>query len=103
MALQVIEVCFFICFMFFNILVSAYIIGTITLVVVRGDERTREYRDRMKAVSEYTDQHGIPKMLRDSMQVSPLGGASGMHYIVFHTPHFKLHTHPRKYKSIRWG
>ena len=69
MALQVIEVCFVICFMFFNILVSAYIIGTITLMVVRGDQRTREYRDRMKAVSEYTDQHGIPKMLRDAGQL----------------------------------
>lgn len=31
---QVVEVGFVICFMFFNILVSAYIIGTITLVVV---------------------------------------------------------------------
>ena len=49
-ALQVIEISFVIFFMFLNIIVSAYIIGTITLVVVRGDERTREYRDRMSSV-----------------------------------------------------
>lgn len=65
---SVIEVSFVILFMFFNILVSAYIIGTITLVVVRGDERTREYRDRMKSVQEYTQQHSIPKVVSDLMQ-----------------------------------
>ena len=35
---------------------------------MRGDEKTREYRDRVKAVLEYTSQHGIPKVLCDSMQ-----------------------------------
>lgn len=65
---QVVEISFVILFIFLNIIVSAYIIGTITLVVVRGDERTQEYRARMKSVQEYAIQHSIPKSVSDLMQ-----------------------------------
>ncbi|GAX83177.1 hypothetical protein CEUSTIGMA_g10603.t1 [Chlamydomonas eustigma] len=64
---SVVEVGFVICFMMFNVMSSAYIIGTITLLVVRSDERTREYRERMLAVNEYKLQHNIPKSLFESM------------------------------------
>ena len=35
---------------------------------MRGDERTREYRDQMSAVKQYTAMHAIPRHLRDSMR-----------------------------------
>ncbi len=38
-----------------------------SLVQVRSDEQTREYRDRMTAVNEYKMQHDIPKPLFESM------------------------------------
>ena len=47
---------------------TAYIIGTMTLVVVRGDERTREYREKMAGVQQYSEHHAVPHTLRESMR-----------------------------------
>jgi hypothetical protein len=36
-----------------NIALGAYILGTITLLVVKGDEATGKFRDKMHALSSY--------------------------------------------------
>jgi hypothetical protein len=47
------EACFLICYMTMNIALGAYILGTITLLVVKGDEATGKFRDKMQALSSY--------------------------------------------------
>lgn len=56
---------FWLLFVFFF---TAYIIGSITLLVVKGDERMGKYREDMRALQCYATLHGLPPKLRDSMQ-----------------------------------
>lgn len=44
-------------FMLFNIVVAAWIIGSITLLIVKGDERTGEYRDSLSTLHDYGTMH----------------------------------------------
>jgi hypothetical protein len=41
---------------------SSYILGTITVLVVRADERTKEYRQAMGDLEEYAAQNKIPNV-----------------------------------------
>lgn len=56
---------FWLLFVFFF---TAYIIGSITLLVVKGDERMGKYREDMRALQCYATLHSLPPKLRDSMQ-----------------------------------
>ncbi|CAJ1949307.1 unnamed protein product [Cylindrotheca closterium] len=40
-------------FMLINVVVAAWIIGSITLLIVKGDERTGEYRDSLQTLQQY--------------------------------------------------
>eukprot|EP00798_Chlamydomonas_sp_ICE-L_P017133 gene17133-23437_t len=62
------ECVFIIIYMFFNLAVSAYILGTITVLVMKGDERTNVYRERMSNLAGYAEQHHIPQHLQDCMR-----------------------------------
>lgn len=42
-------------YMILNIIGQSYIIGSITLLVVKNDETTREYRDTLQMLDSYTD------------------------------------------------
>jgi hypothetical protein len=41
---------------------SSYILGTITVLVVRADERTKEYRQAMGDLEEYAAQNKVPSV-----------------------------------------
>ena len=47
---------------------GAYIVGSITLLVVKNDERVGKYREQMRALQGYSTMHSLPHDLRDSMQ-----------------------------------
>ncbi|GAX77319.1 hypothetical protein CEUSTIGMA_g4765.t1 [Chlamydomonas eustigma] len=48
--------------------VTAYIVGTITAVVVSSDEDTSTFRQHMSNLDFYKQKHGIPKALCNSME-----------------------------------
>lgn len=47
-------------YMFFNLALGAYVLGTITLLVVKHDERTGRYRDLSTNLKEYINVNEIP-------------------------------------------
>lgn len=55
-------------FMLFNTALGSYIVGTITLLVVKADERTGNFRERSANLNQYTQTNHIPSELRESMQ-----------------------------------
>ena len=52
--------------MFFNLALGAYVLGTITLIVIKHDERTGRYRDLTTHLKDYIRVNEIPP-------VSPVG------------------------------
>ncbi|KAG7671633.1 putative Potassium channel AKT2 [Nannochloris sp. 'desiccata'] len=54
--------------MLFLIFFTAYIIGSITLLVVKNDERVGSYREQMRSLQNYSAMHALPLTLRESMQ-----------------------------------
>jgi hypothetical protein len=44
-------------FMLLNIVVAAWIIGSITLLIVKGDEKTGEYRYSLETLKHYGEMH----------------------------------------------
>mmetsp|Transcript_9128 Transcript_9128/g.17196 ORF Transcript_9128/g.17196 Transcript_9128/m.17196 type:complete len:487 (+) Transcript_9128:474-1934(+) len=44
-------------FMLCNIVVAAWIIGSITLLIVKGDEKTGQYRDNLESLQQYGHMH----------------------------------------------
>jgi hypothetical protein len=44
-------------FMLLNIVVAAWIIGSITLLIVKGDEKTGDYRDNLDSLQQYGQMH----------------------------------------------
>jgi Ion channel len=55
------EAIFALSFIILNIFINSYILGTITLMVVKGDERTGRYRDRSGNLKAYTAVNHLPK------------------------------------------
>ncbi|KAL7553072.1 hypothetical protein ACHAWF_016336 [Thalassiosira exigua] len=55
-------------FMIFNIAISAWIIGSITLLMLRGDEKTREYRDTLEVLHQYGHLHELEPPLLDKLK-----------------------------------
>lgn len=45
-----------------NVVVASYIIGTITVLVVKRDEATRDYRSRRAVLDAYNKEHHLPKV-----------------------------------------
>jgi hypothetical protein len=43
--------------MLLNIVIAAWIIGSITLLIVKGDEKTGEYRDSLETLKQYGEMH----------------------------------------------
>jgi Predicted signal-transduction protein containing cAMP-binding and CBS domains len=48
-------------YMLINIVIQSWIIGSITLLVVKNDEKTGNYRDTMETLDEYSKMHSFPK------------------------------------------
>jgi len=55
-------------FMLFNIVIAAWIIGSITLVIVKGDEKSGEYRDSLERLSYYSAMHNFDAHLTNQLK-----------------------------------
>jgi hypothetical protein len=62
------EACFLIVVVVINVFLGAYIIGTITLLVTRGDEEAARYRGRLAALQAYATANGLPKDLQSALR-----------------------------------
>ncbi|PNT70143.1 potassium channel KAT2 isoform X2 [Brachypodium distachyon] len=61
------EMSFSICFMLFNLGLTAYLIGNMTNLVVQGSCRTRNFRDTIHAASQFAARNQLPAQIRDEM------------------------------------
>uniref|UniRef100_A0A6N2ML93 Potassium channel n=1 Tax=Salix viminalis TaxID=40686 RepID=A0A6N2ML93_SALVM len=61
------EMGFYIFYMFFNLGLTAYLIGNMTNLVVPGTSRTRRFRDTIQAASSFAQRNNLPDRLRDQM------------------------------------
>ena len=59
-------------YMYTNLALSAYILGSITLIVIKGDEAAGSFRESANAMKQYTRQHDIPQVCRP-MPLARLG------------------------------
>jgi CRP-like cAMP-binding protein len=55
-------------YMLLNIIAQAWMIGSITLLIVKQDEKTGAYRDTMASLANYAALHDFPKKLRKSLK-----------------------------------
>ena len=55
-------------YMLFNVALTAFIVGTITLLVVRRDARTSSYRERSQSLRSFAAVNQLPEGLKASMQ-----------------------------------
>lgn len=61
------EMIFNIFYMFFNLGLTAYLIGNMTNLVVHGTSRTRKYRDTIQAATSFALRNQLPPRLQDQM------------------------------------
>ncbi|CAM0880363.1 unnamed protein product [Alopecurus aequalis] len=61
------EMSFSICFMLFNLGLTAYLIGNMTNLIVEGSCRTRNFRDTIHAASQFAARNQLPEQIRDEM------------------------------------
>ncbi|KNA06432.1 hypothetical protein SOVF_181220 [Spinacia oleracea] len=61
------EMVFDIFFMLFNLGLTAYLIGNMTNLVVHGTSRTRNFRDKIQAASNFSQRNRLPVRLQDQM------------------------------------
>lgn len=54
--------------MLINIVIQSWIIGSITLVIVKNDEVTGNYRQALETLDEYSRMHAFPKDLRTQLK-----------------------------------
>ena len=55
-------------FMVLNIAIAAWIIGSITLLILKGDETTREYRDSLEVLHQYGAMHNFDETLMNRLR-----------------------------------
>ncbi|XP_030548298.2 potassium channel AKT1-like isoform X2 [Rhodamnia argentea] len=61
------EMIFDIFYMFFNLGLTAYLIGNMTNLVVHGTSRTRRFRDTIQSASNFAHRNQLPVRLQDQM------------------------------------
>lgn len=55
-------------FMMVNVVVAAWIIGSITLLIVKGDEKTGEYRDSLQTLQQYGEMNNFDQEFLNSLK-----------------------------------
>lgn len=55
-------------FMLLNIVIASWIIGSITLLILKNDENTGEYRDSLQTLCQYSDMHGFDENLQKKLK-----------------------------------
>uniref|UniRef100_A0A0D9UY69 Potassium channel n=1 Tax=Leersia perrieri TaxID=77586 RepID=A0A0D9UY69_9ORYZ len=61
------EMLFSICYMLFNLGLTAYLIGNMTNLVVQGSCRTRNFRDTIHAASQFAARNQLPEHIKIEM------------------------------------
>ncbi|RWW33453.1 hypothetical protein BHE74_00021407 [Ensete ventricosum] len=61
------EMLFDIFYMFFNLGLTAYLIGNMTNLVVHGTSRTKSFRDTFQAASEFASRNKLPRHIEEQM------------------------------------
>ncbi|KAL5227465.1 hypothetical protein ABZP36_015730 [Zizania latifolia] len=61
------EMLFGICYMLFNLWLTAYLIGNMTNLVVHSTSRTRDFRDVVQAASEFAARNQLPQRIEEQM------------------------------------
>ncbi|URE36811.1 Potassium channel [Musa troglodytarum] len=61
------EMLFDIFYMFFNLALTAYLIGNMTNLVVHGTSRTKTFRDTFQAASEFASRNKLPRHVEEQM------------------------------------
>lgn len=54
--------------MLVNMILAAWIIGSITLLMLKGDEKTREYRDTLETLNDYGTMHQFDPVLLNKLK-----------------------------------
>ncbi|MEW5304454.1 MAG: hypothetical protein WDW36_007064 [Sanguina aurantia] len=62
------ESLFLIIYLLINLVMGAYILGSVTLLVVRTDKRSKVYRDRMTNFADFASSNDIPQALGSSVR-----------------------------------
>ena len=55
-------------YMLLNIILHSWIIGSMTLLIVKTDEKTKEYRESLEVLHHYSLMHGFDRPLEKSLQ-----------------------------------
>jgi ankyrin repeat protein len=55
-------------YMFINIILHSWIIGSITLLIVKHDEKTGAYRDTLQVLDEYSTMHSFDKQFKKRLR-----------------------------------
>ncbi|KAG1669745.1 hypothetical protein FOA52_001574 [Chlamydomonas sp. UWO 241] len=55
-------------YLLFNIVLGAYILGTVTMLMVKGDERSKTFRDKITTLREYAHINELPEDLEKDMR-----------------------------------
>lgn len=66
-AQNTLEMVFIICYMLFNLGLTAYIIGNMTNLVVEGTRRTMEFRNSIEAASSFVSRNRLPTRLKEQI------------------------------------
>ncbi|KAM6575741.1 hypothetical protein CsatA_024068 [Cannabis sativa] len=61
------EMLFYILYMIFNLGLTSYLIGNMTNLVVHSTSRTKNFRNTMKATSEFARRNQLPRAVHDQM------------------------------------
>lgn len=61
------EMLFDICYMLFNLGLTAYLIGNMTNLVVHWTGHTRDFRDKVAAASEFAKRNQLPPQIKDQI------------------------------------
>ena len=61
-------------FIIVSVFLLAYVIGSTTLAIIKGDERVGKYRERMHALMAYSKLNDLPPVRARAVQHSTLWG-----------------------------
>ncbi len=62
---------FLILYLLFNLFLGAYILGTVTMLVVKGDEQSKAFRERVNQLSDFSRDNDLPQVRRCNTLMHP--------------------------------
>ncbi|KAJ9504820.1 hypothetical protein QJQ45_020591, partial [Haematococcus lacustris] len=65
---SVAESCFMVFYMALNLVVAAYILGTVSMLMVKADKRSKVFRDRMTNLRQFSSANNVPQALHETLK-----------------------------------